>query len=63
MSAVIETYNLGDIEVTISRTDSANRYLIHCEKDDDVFEFKAKKDEYEGYKRLMNRRIQKHFKS
>jgi len=63
MSTIIETYHLGDIKVTISETESNKRYLIHCQKGDDVFEFKAKKNEYEDYKRLMNRRIQKHFKS
>lgn len=63
MSAIIEKYQLGEIEVTVSESKSNNQYLILCQKGEEEFKFKAKKSEYKNYKRLMNRKIQSQFKS
>lgn len=61
MSDTIESYKLGDIDVTITTTDDANKYKVTCLKGEEEYSFIAKKNEYESYKRLMNRRILKEF--
>lgn len=64
MSKLIESYKLGEIQVTITENpEIATKVDVVAVKDDREMRFTARFSEYEHYNRLMNRRISEHFKS
>ncbi|MDX1585087.1 MAG: hypothetical protein R3222_00025 [Balneolaceae bacterium] len=62
MPEVIETYKLGEIEVTIEETEKAGKYRVLCNDGNYRSSFTIRKYEYENYKRHMNQRIKNAFK-
>lgn len=63
MADPIETYNLGEIKVSISPMENTNKYQVHCTDGEYEITFKASEEEYKGYRKLMNRRIKREFSS
>lgn len=63
MAEPIETYNLGEIKVSITPVENTNKYQVHCTDGEYEITFKASDEEYNGYRKLMNRRIKREFSS
>ena len=64
MSKLIESYKLGEIQVTITENpEIATKVDVVAVKGDKEMRFTARFSEYEHYNRLMNRKISEHFKS
>ena len=61
MADPIETYNLGEIKVTITPAENSNKYQVHCTDGEYEITFKASEEEYKSYRKLMNRRIKREF--
>ncbi|MFN1835517.1 hypothetical protein AB2B38_009670 [Balneola sp. MJW-20] len=59
---VVESYKLGSIEVTVSKTDKSNKLKVECTDGDFRSEFTVSPYEFENYRRLMNRKITDAFK-
>jgi len=57
----IESYKLGQVQVTVSETGQENKLNIHCFNGEFKSEFTVSRYEYENYKRLMNQRISRAF--
>jgi len=57
MSRIIESYNLGKVEVVISETDKEDRLHVDCNDGTYHSEFTVRRYEYENYKRHMNQKI------
>lgn len=57
MSSVIDSYNLGDIRVEISKTDNPQKLKVDCNDGNYHSEFTIREYEYQNYKRHMNQRI------
>lgn len=54
---VVESYKLGSIDVTVTKTDKKNKLLVSCSNGEFKSEFTVSPYEFENYRRLMNRRI------
>ena len=63
MSQTIDSYKLGDIEVTISETDDPKRLKVECNDGNYRSEFTVQQYEYENYKRHMNQKITKAYQA
>ncbi len=61
MYEVIESYKLGGVEVTITKTDKPNKLLVSCFNGEFKSEFTVSQYEFENYRRLMNQRITRAF--
>ncbi len=57
MPAEIDNYKLGNINVTISKTDDKNKLRVICNDGNFRSEFTIRPYEYKNYKRHMNQRI------
>lgn len=57
MSSIIDSYNLGSIEVEITETDHPEKLQVVCNDGNFRSEFTVRMYEYENYKRHMNQRI------
>jgi hypothetical protein len=57
MSEVIDSYRLGNIQVSITPTENPEKYDVSCNDGNFRSEFTIRKYEYENYKRHMNQRI------
>lgn len=57
MSSIIESYNLGSIEVKITETDHPEKLQVVCNDGNFRSEFTVRTYEYKNYKRHMNQRI------
>lgn len=62
MPKVIESYQLGDIEVTIEEAEKPNKLTVTCNDGNYRSSFTIRKYEYENYKRHMNQRIKNAFR-
>lgn len=62
MPSEIDTYMLGDIDVTISKTDNKNKLRVVCNDGNYRSEFIIRVYEYKNYKRHMNQRIKNAYK-
>lgn len=63
MAELIESYYLGSIKVQVKPTDDEQKYLVHCKDGEKEVQFKASVDEFNNYRKLMNRRIKTEFKN
>ncbi|MEX2602325.1 MAG: hypothetical protein WD355_11785 [Balneolaceae bacterium] len=63
MADIVESYKLGDISVTVSETDKPNRLHIECNDGTYHSEFTVSRYEHQHYKRHMNQKILKAYKS
>ncbi len=61
MSETIESYKLGKIQVTVSKTEKPNRLLISCFDGEFKSEFTVSEYEFQNYRRLMNQKITRAF--
>lgn len=63
MPAQIDSYKLGDIEVTISESDRENKLEVLCNDGNYRSTFTIRRYEYDNYKRHMNQRIKNAYKA
>lgn len=61
MSETIESYKLGKIQVTVSKTEKPNRLLISCFDGEFKSEFTVSEYEFQNYRRLINQKITRAF--
>ena len=59
---VVESYKLGSVDVTVSKTEKDNKLKIECTDGEFRSEFTVSPYEFENYRRLLNRRITDAFK-
>jgi hypothetical protein len=57
MSEVIASYKLGKIDVSISKTNQADKLNVDCSDGSYHSAFTVRRFEYENYRHLMNQRI------
>ena len=57
----VESYKLGSIEVTVSKTEKPNKLLVSCNNGEYKSEFNVSEYEFQNYRRLMNQRITRAF--
>lgn len=57
MSEPIESYKLGNIQVTVTPADRPNKLIITCFDGELKSEFTVSEYEFTNYRRLMNQRI------
>lgn len=57
MSKEIESYKLGNIQVTITETGKPGKLKVECSDGNYHSEFVVREYEYKNYKRHMNQRI------
>lgn len=57
MSKQIDSYKLGNVQVTITETEDENRLKVDCNDGSYHSEFTVRRYEYENYKRHMNQKI------
>jgi len=62
MPELIDSYRLGDIEVSIESTDNPEKFEVDCNDGNFHSRFTIRKYEYENYKRHMNQRIKDAYK-
>lgn len=62
MPSKIDSYKLGDIEVSISETDQDNKLEVVCNDGNYRSAFTIRRYEYNNYKRHMNQRIKNAYK-
>jgi len=60
---IIKSYQLGNIEVTITETDNPNKLLVDCNDGNYHSSFTVRRYEYKNYKRHMNQRIKNAYKA
>ncbi len=58
---IVESYKLGTIEVTVTRTEKPNKLLVSCNNGEFKSEFTVSEYEFQNYRRLMNQRITRAF--
>jgi len=63
MSEPIESYKLGNVQVTVTQADRPNKLLISCFDGEYKSEFTVSEYEFTNYRRLMNQRITEAYKS
>ena len=61
MSKELESYKIGNINVSIEETESPEKVNVLCRDDAFRMEFTARMYEYKYYKRHMNQKIKKRF--
>lgn len=59
--SVIEQYKLGNIQVTVSKAERPNKYIVHCSNGEFISKFTVSEYEFKHYRRLMNQRISEAF--
>lgn len=57
MPKQIDSYKLGNVQVTITETEDENRLSVDCNDGSYHSEFTVRRYEYENYKRHMNQKI------
>ncbi len=57
MSKQVDSYKLGNVQVTILETEDENRLKVDCNDGSYHSEFTVRRYEYENYKRHMNQKI------
>lgn len=62
MPEPIESYKLGNIQVTITETEKPNRLKVECTDGEFKSDFTITPYEFKNYRRLMNLRITEAFK-
>ena len=62
MSKVVDSYKIGDIEVTITEAEHPEKLNVECNDGTYHSEFTIRKYEYKNYKRHMNQRIKNAYK-
>lgn len=62
MPKVIDSYRLGDIEVTIEEADKPEKLIVTCNDGNFRSSFTIREYEYQNYKRHMNQRIKNAFR-
>lgn len=58
----IDSYRLGDVQVTISETEKPNKLNVECFDGEYHSEFTVSEYEFKNYRRLMNQRITQAYK-
>lgn len=53
----IDSYRLGNVQVTITETDKPNKLNVECFDGEHHSEFTVSEYEFQNYRRLMNQRI------
>jgi hypothetical protein len=53
----IDSYRLGDVQVTITETDKPNKLKVDCFDGEYHSEFTVSEYEFKNYRRLMNQKI------
>ena len=61
MPDIVESYKLGKVEVTVSKTEKPNRLLVSCFDGEFKSEFTVSEYEFQNYRRLMNQKITRAF--
>lgn len=62
MTKQIDAYRLGNVQVTITKTDDENQFHVDCNDGNYHSEFTVRRYEYENYKRHMNQKITQAYK-
>lgn len=57
MPDIIDSYKLGDIEVTIEESDNPDKFEVTCNDGNFRSQFTIRRYEFQNYKRHMNQRI------
>lgn len=63
MAKIVESYNLGNIRVTVTETDKENKFLVECFDGEYKSDFIVSSYELAHYRRLMNQKITEAFKT
>lgn len=63
MPEQIDSYKLGNIQVTVSETEKPNRLLVECTDGEFKSDFTITPYEFKNYRRLMNLRITEAFRN
>lgn len=63
MSKEVDSYKLGNIQVTITETDQPNKLHVDCNDGNFHSEFTVRRYEYDNYKRHMNQKITNAYKN
>lgn len=59
----IQSYRLGNIQVTITETEKENKLKVKCFDGEYHSEFMISEYEFQNYRRLMNQRITQAYKN
>lgn len=62
MPDIIDSYKLGDIEVTIEESDNPEKFEVTCNDGNFRSQFTILRYEFQNYKRHMNQRIKNAFR-
>lgn len=62
MPDIIDSYKLGDIEVTIEESDNPEKFEVTCNDGNFRSQFTIRRYEFQNYKRHMNQRIKNAFR-
>lgn len=62
MNKEVESYRLGNIQVTITETDDSNKLHVDCNDGNYHSEFTVNRYEFKNYKRHMNQKITKAYR-
>ena len=62
MGTIVDSYKIGDIEVTITEAEHPEKLDVECNDGTYHSTFTIRKYEYENYKRHMNQRIKNAYK-
>jgi hypothetical protein len=63
MSKEVDSYKLGNIQVSITETDQPNKLHVDCNDGNFHSEFTVRRYEYDNYKRHMNQKITTAYKN
>ncbi len=63
MSKEVDSYKLGNIQVTITESDKPNKLHVDCNDGTYHSEFTVRRYEYDNYKRHMNQKITTAYKN
>ena len=63
MSKEVDSYKLGNIQVSITETDQPNKLHVDCNDGNFHSEFTVRRYEYDNYKRHMNQKITNAYKN
>ncbi|MTI88581.1 MAG: hypothetical protein FH748_11485 [Balneolaceae bacterium] len=59
----LESYKLGNVQVTVSETEKENKLKVECFDGEYHSEFTVSPYEFTNYRRLMNQRITQAYKA
>lgn len=62
-NTVVQTYQLGEVKVTVTETDKPNKLKVECFNGEYRSEFTVTEYEFKNYRRLMNQRITQAYKN